>query len=68
MEVEIKNTTDLISAVIATIFTPLEVGEDFIKYDKETIISLAKLLDECCQVWYNVSLDDAELNLNTKEN
>lgn len=62
-EIVIQSNTDLIAAVIATLFTPKEVCEDTIIYDKETIYNLASLLDEVCQKWYNVDLEVAELEL-----
>lgn len=62
-EIAIESHADLISAVIATIFTPLEIGDSIITYDKETIYNLARLLDNACRTWYNVDLDVADLDM-----
>lgn len=56
-EIIIETHQDMLAAVVATLFTPTEVGATSITYDKETIFYLAAALDECFKKWYNVSLD-----------
>ncbi|MNK14257.1 hypothetical protein D3C87_323560 [compost metagenome] len=60
-DILIKNETDLISAITAILFTPTEVGDNFIKYDKESIIYLTQAISECFEKWYNVNIDDMTL-------
>lgn len=60
-EILIESETDLISAVTAIIFTPIEIGDNFIKYDKESIIYLTRAISECFEKWYNVNIDDLTL-------
>lgn len=60
-DIIIKNETDLISAITAIIFTPLEMGDNYIKYDKESIIYLTQAISECFEKWYNVNIDDMTL-------
>jgi hypothetical protein len=60
-DIIIKNEMDLITAIIAIIFTPIEIGDNFIKYDKESIIYLTQAISECFEKWYNVNIDDLTL-------
>jgi hypothetical protein len=56
-EIVITSHEDLLAAIVAVLFTPREMGEDFIKYDKESIFALARTLDSVFQLWYNMPLD-----------
>lgn len=56
-EISISSHEELSAAMVATLFTPLEIGEDFIKYDKQTIFFLAGVLEHVFEKWYNCPLD-----------
>lgn len=56
-EISISSHEELSAAMVATLFTPLEIGEDFIKYDKQSIFFLAEVLERVFEKWYNCPLD-----------
>lgn len=56
-EITISNHEELSAAMVATLFTPLEIGEDFIKYDKQSILFFAEVLEHVFEKWYNCPLD-----------
>jgi hypothetical protein len=60
-DILIESETDLISAITGVLFTPLEMGDTYIKYDKESIIYLTQAISECFEKWYNVNIDDLTL-------
>ncbi len=57
-EVEINNADEMLAYVIATLFTPKEISEDSITYDKETIYKLACGLEDVFKMWYDVDLSE----------
>lgn len=56
-DIIINNEQDMLCAVVATLFTPERVTADQIRYDKETILLLAKALEDFFVSCYNVTLD-----------
>lgn len=55
---EIANQEDLNAALVAFLITPLEVAENTITYDKESVMDMLSVLEWVFDSWYNTDIKD----------